>query len=289
MRHSLQPKNTSTLPDLATRLNLDQKHAVQVSISNTAQLPRPCFVCPHKNKTTTLAGAPSLFGQPGRAEGHWKVIPGATQGPTVWCGPQQRGAAAPADQQLRARCNRCQRHHQLQQPVSGAGLDIVHNVKGLRKHQDRSALRHAANVASLVMQSCLQHTHGGALWCSDLPEAILFSPSDFAVAALNVYRRQVSDAIPIPGFLDSLQPTVQAARAANTSSTTNTTTSSSASSSMPSQEEGSSSSSEGQLLAVAAATLPLAEQQQLLLAGAAPALEQLSSVVNEVGVCLTVS
>lgn len=86
---------------------------------------------------------------------------------------------------------------------------------------------------------------------------------------------QVSDAIPIPGFLDTLQPTVQAARASNVSS----------SSSMSSAEEGGSSSSSGaeqQLLAAAAASLPLAEQQQLLLAGAAPALEQLSSVVNEV-------
>lgn len=97
--------------------------------------------------------------------------------------------------------------------------------------------------------------------------------------------RQVSDAIPIPGFLDSLQPTVQAARAANANAGSNS--SGVSSSSMSSFEEGSSSSSgaEGQLLAVAAATLPLAEQQQLLVAGAAPALEQLSSVINEVGAC----
>jgi hypothetical protein len=100
---------------------------------------------------------------------------------------------------------------------------------------------------------------------------------------LDTARRQVSDAIPIPGFLDSLQPTVQAARAANANAGSNS--GSVSSSSMSSFEEGSSSGAEGQLLAVAAATLPLAEQQQLLVAGAAPALEQLSSVVNEVGAC----
>lgn len=94
----------------------------------------------------------------------------------------------------------------------------------------------------------------------------------------------MSDAIPIPGFLDSLQPTVQAARAANANAGTNSAAAvtSSSTSSMSSYEEGSSSGAEEQLLAAAAATLPLAEQQALLLAGAAPALEQLSSVVNEV-------
>jgi hypothetical protein len=92
--------------------------------------------------------------------------------------------------------------------------------------------------------------------------------------------RQVSDAIPIPGFLDSLQPTVQAARAANVSN--NSSTGTSPSSSMSTSEDVATSSSEEQLLAAAAATLPLAEQQALLLAGAAPALQQLSSVVNEV-------
>lgn len=100
-----------------------------------------------------------------------------------------------------------------------------------------------------------------------------------------ITHSQVSDAIPIPGFLDTLQPTVQAARAANNSTTTTTSSSGSSSSVTSSTEEvgaATAVSSQQQLLAAAAASLPLAEQQAMLLAGAAPALEQLSSVVNEV-------
>lgn len=101
----------------------------------------------------------------------------------------------------------------------------------------------------------------------------------FLLTADVVYR-QVSDAIPIPGFLETLQPTVQAARNANSSSSDSFSSSSSGSSSPVNRAQ---TPSYQLLAAAAAAAAPLlAEQQQQLLVGAAPALDQLSSVVNEV-------
>lgn len=105
--------------------------------------------------------------------------------------------------------------------------------------------------------------------------------------------RQVADAIPIPGFLETLQPTLQAARSANTplnqdprvdsslQQSRNSSSSSLGGSSTPGRRPASASA---QLLAVAAAAASplLAEQQQQLLVGAAPALDQLASVINEV-------
>ncbi|WIA39607.1 hypothetical protein OEZ86_005689 [Tetradesmus obliquus] len=99
---------------------------------------------------------------------------------------------------------------------------------------------------------------------------------------------QVSDAIPIPGFLEGLQPTLQAARSMSSTDETGSSSSSSSGSSSALPGLALPQLSAQQVLVAAAATAPvLSLEQRQLLAGAAPALDQLASVINEVGDGLT--
>lgn len=135
------------------------------------------------------------------------------------------------------------------------------------------------HCGSLLRCRCLRRTPTCMLSC-----CLLLMNRLLRCNAPVFHCRQVSDAIPIPGLLEGLQPTVQAARSMNDS--------------MSSSEEGDAGSSSGRrapglqlpapsteaVLAAAAASVPgflLPEQQ--LLAGAAPAIDQLTSIVNEVG------
>ncbi|KIY99858.1 hypothetical protein MNEG_8101 [Monoraphidium neglectum] len=86
-----------------------------------------------------------------------------------------------------------------------------------------------------------------------------------ANAVISFNNKQVSDAIPIPGLLDGLRPTVQAARSA-------------------SPGPGPAPPPAASLLASAAAALPPgAALERRLVEAAVPALEQVGSVLSEVG------
>eukprot|EP00879_Flechtneria_rotunda_P025970 GHRR01027635.1.p1 GENE.GHRR01027635.1~~GHRR01027635.1.p1 ORF type:complete len:382 (+),score=198.94 GHRR01027635.1:1208-2353(+) len=98
--------------------------------------------------------------------------------------------------------------------------------------------------------------------------------------------RQVSDAIPIPGFLEGLQPTVQAARRLTDTPPPGTVAGNSSSEVAAELVQADAVSAAAQLLTAATSAVPgflLPEQQQQLIAGAGPALDQLAAVVNEVG------